>query len=679
MMEYKGNYEIVNKNVQRIDERVSKKISSQGIFKKDNFFFFRIWIPDVAEVYVEIFNKNERMQKITTIGCKRNNDLWTGKISEIYEGYYYLFKIKRTKDQPFEYIFDPYAKVFAPFDWEGTTQKIPLAVIVDWEKTLVEEIETIPLKTNLNNGVDPLIYELHIRDFTSLLDQNNFKNRLGTFNAALENNIFEYLKDLGITHLQLLPIQSIYTLSDKNLNILNKNEGTGWTTNYNWGYDPLNYFSIAGWYSSDPKDPYARLREFKHFVNEAHKNGIAIIMDVVFNHMMINDLLETITPNYYFRNNSEVFPVDLPALNSEAKMVRKMMIDSLVYFAKYFGVDGFRFDLSTFIDKTTLCKMQDELKKINKNIVLHGEAWPFSDLKFENSFTKGVNTNSIKFAYFNDTIRNAIKGADSIEDNEKGLITSNYSKFSDFLVSITGNIQKFDYPNSEFIEKDAYSVFANEPNITLQYAACHDGFTLWDKIITTSNLSFSENINLYNQALMMQLTSQGRQLILAGTELLQTKPLDKSGQHDNRYLKILNNDNNLSNDKNDFVVDNSYKTTDYVNGLKWNHLQNRKIKEKVYDFLKKLLKFRNKTKYFRLHTAKEINRKLKYKEIRENFVVFSVKEKTNKAIVIHNFNDHPEHFDYNKYKLVLSSRHISLKDKKENIVPAKTSIILENK
>ncbi|UWD34019.1 alpha-amylase family glycosyl hydrolase [Mesomycoplasma molare] len=680
MYKYKGNYEDVFKNVDRLDYKLANKISNLGISKKNNFFYFRFWIPDVEEVYIDIFAKDDKMQRLATYSFKQYNDLWTVKVSEIYEGYYYLFKVKRKKNFPFEYVIDPYSKAFAPFDWEGKTNKIPLSVIVDWEKILTKDIPNIPLKSKWDNGVDPLIYELHIRDFTSLLDQKNFQNRLGTFNAALENNIFKYLKDLNITHLQLLPIQSIYTLNDKKLKILNKGQGSGWTTNYNWGYDPLNYFSIAGWYSSDPTEGSIRIREFKNFVNEAHKNGIGIIMDVVFNHMMTNQLFESIAPNYYFRNNSEITPVSDPAINSEARMVRKMIIDSLVYFAKYFGVDGFRFDLSTFTDKDTLLLAHKELKKINKNIILHGEAWPFSDLDFENSFTKGTNDNDIKFAYFNDTIRNSIKGSDSIEENQKGLIQGNYDNYGDFLVSIVGNVKEYNYPTSDFIKINNYNVFANEPNISLQYAACHDGFTLWDKIAVTSEEKFEENIALNNQALMMQITSQGRQLILAGTELLQTKPTDLSGQHDNRFLNILNEENNLSIDKNESVVDNSYKTTDYTNGMKWNHLSNDEIKNKVFEFTKKLFKFRNSTNFFRLKTTKEINKKVKFISIKSNFVVYSIIDKNDKIYVAHNFNNFAVNdFDYKNLKIKISSRAITKEEIKEQIIPAHTSIIFLEK
>ncbi|UWW00603.1 hypothetical protein NW064_05245 [Mycoplasmopsis felis] len=130
------------------------------------------------------------------------------------------------------------------------------------------------LKWTKNNHTDSFIYELHVRDFTSLKNQNELKNQLGTFNSLLENNLFDYVKKIGMTHAQfLLPIHSAYTVNDLNNSILLKNQGDKWTTNYNWGYDPHNYFSINGIYSSNPKDPYNRIKEFRELIDEARRKG----------------------------------------------------------------------------------------------------------------------------------------------------------------------------------------------------------------------------------------------------------------------------------------------------------------------------------------------------------------------------------------------------------------------
>ncbi|WGI36751.1 alpha-amylase family glycosyl hydrolase [Mesomycoplasma lagogenitalium] len=678
MIKYNGDYLKVSNNVKTIDEKLNLQNKYLGVQKVKKGFKFTFWAPLAKEVYLELFDENK--QKLQSFLLKNNKGFWTITIASAYESKLYLYKILNKDQRQYQITFDPYAKAFFPFDWKGKTKEIPYSVIVDWQKILVNEIPNKPLISNLNNGVDPLIYELHIRDFTSLLNQNDFKNRLGTFNAAIENKIFDYLKDLSITHLQLLPVHSIYTINNNDLKILNKNQGSGWTTNYNWGYDPLNYFALNGWYSNNPKDAQSSIGDFKNFVNKAHENNIAVIIDVVYNHMMFNDLLEKIVPNYYFRNKSKVKPVAFPALNSEAKMVRKLILDSLIYYAKYFGVDGFRFDLSTFIDKQTLKEIAVKLRKINPNIILHGEAWPFSDLDFNNSWTKGINENKYKFAYFNDTIRNAIKGADDIANNEKGLIFGNFNKMDDYIFSVVANLKNFNFPKEISTKNKNYELFTSDPSLALQYVACHDGFTLWDKINVISDRNLNENIALYKQALMMQITSQGRQLILAGTELLQTKPTDFSGQHDNRTLKILNKNNILNqDDNNDQVCDNSYKTTDYTNGIKWKHLDNQVVKSEVFNFLKQLFTFRNNSKFFRLDSAKKINSALKFLKIETDFIAYEIKIENEKVLVIHNLKNDNVNYLVENMELIFSSRS---KIDKQNIyqsIPGRTSLIFKQK
>lgn len=212
-------------------------------------------------------------------------------------------------------------------------------------------------------------------------------------------------------------------------------------------------------------------------------------------------------------------------------MVRKLIIDSLKYFVLYYNVDGFRFDLSSFLTKDTIDEIHNELVKIKPNIILHGEAWKFSDLDYHNTYVKGVSTNTIKFAYFNDTIRDAIKGSD--HKNDPGLIVHNDQRLlSKYLVSIPGGIKdyKFDHKlKLKFDDRD-YDQFANDVGINLAYSHCHDGMTLWDKLnVSTKELSFDERIQRYRQGLILSTLTMGRQLLLAGSELLQSKPNDESG------------------------------------------------------------------------------------------------------------------------------------------------------
>ncbi|MCU9936877.1 alpha-amylase family glycosyl hydrolase [Mycoplasmopsis cynos] len=158
----------------------------------------------------------------------------------------------------------------------------------------------------------------------------------------------------------------------------------------------------------------ARIEEFKNFVDLAHKNGIGIILDVVYNHMMDNHILDDVVPIYYYRDEATKKPVIFPPLADERYMVRKLMFDSLKYFVEVFNVDGFRFDLSCFHHKETIDYIVTNLRKIKPNLVFHGEAWKFTDLNLEDSYIKGITNNKLLFGYFNDSIRDAIKGSEHL-------------------------------------------------------------------------------------------------------------------------------------------------------------------------------------------------------------------------------------------------------------------------
>ncbi|VEU59402.1 alpha-amylase family glycosyl hydrolase [Mesomycoplasma neurolyticum] len=659
------------KYINQIDKQFAT-YQKLGLFKEKQHFILNFWAPLAIKVQLIIYNKIEADKIIKKMFFKRKNKIWQIKIPFEFKDHFYHIKIYNLNDKN-KIVLDPYAKSLSTFDWNGETNNIPKAAIFDWEKLFLNKTKN-KLKINTNENL--IIYELNIRDFSSLMNNKNCGTRKGTFKCAQNLNVFKYLKKLNVNYLQLLPIHAIYTLNDKNLNILNKNEGNKFITNYNWGYDPMNYFSLAGWYFTDPSDVSNRIKEFKEFVDEAHKNNIGVIMDVVFNHLMTNKILEDILPNYYFRNNSKIVPVSEPALNTEAKMVRKLIFDSLIYFAKYFNIDGFRFDLSTFIDKTTLDLICKKLKKINPNIVLHGEAWQFSDLDYKNSYTKGITVNNYNFAYFNDTIRNAIKGNDSLElaSNDYGLIQGNLNYLNDYLVSIVGNTKKVK-TNLKFKNKKiSYEVFAKDPNMSLQYSACHDGFTLWDKLVTTTDLPFRETLKLYRQALIMQFSVQGKQLILAGTELCQTKPTDFSGQDSEKSLKIINSQNSIFDFENLWVNSNSYKTTDYTNGIKWNNLNNLFIKKFVFSFTSKLLKAYKNSIFFNLNIK---NKKIIFHTIKKDFIYYEIQVTKDSLFVMHNFSQNKKILKNIKFNKILFNSDFDNIIQNEFVISAKSSIIFK--
>ncbi|VEU76223.1 hypothetical protein [Mycoplasmopsis columboralis] len=620
-----------------------------GVTKNNEGFLIKLWQPIAKNVEVLIF-KDYLSNDFQVLNMNKKEQIWELQLSNEYQGSFYQYRITHSDDSV-TIALDPYAKSMAPFN--HLQQKVGKALIFDWDTTINKPQK---LQPQISNNIKAIVYELQIRDFTSIYP-GKLQAKNGTFNAALEANIFEHLTNLNITHLQLLPLQSTYTVNEFEQKIYLQNQGNGWNTNYNWGYDPHNYFTLNGIFSSDPLSSVQRIHEFANFINEAHKNKIGIIMDVVFNHLMHNDIFNNILPGYYFRNNAKQYPVDQPPLATQRFMVRKLIIDVLKYFVQYFNVDGFRFDLSCFFDKQTHEQIAFELRKINPNIILHGEAWPFSDLEFSSTYIKGYNDNDFEFAYFNDTLRDSITCNENNKSQKGLIIENNLEQFKRYVSSIVGNLKDYKWGDIEH-SNNFYDLFANTTKINLGYVSCHDGFTLWDKIIINSkNNTFEELIEKYRKALIMLHTTQGRKLLLAGTELLQSKPCDFSGQDGNRCEVSLSKDYlNLNAEKN-MVHPNTYKTTDYVNSMKWQNLNLPLVKDKVFDFISQLNAFKLETEFFNLTDLEQIQKNINFVEVNSSkgLIIFEVAVNKEKVVVMHNFSTHKHLYEQYKDMNVLFS------------------------
>ncbi|WP_322961465.1 alpha-amylase family glycosyl hydrolase [Mycoplasmopsis cynos] len=667
------------KSFNEFDNTFAHKHDDLGVNIIKDQINIKLWQPLAKEVKILLYktsnlDRSESFKMDKREDLKNHYSVWEISLSkEKYQDYYYQFEIIQ-EDNTRTIALDPYAKSLAPFNWEGKGYKVAKGVLLKKDPIEIGK-KPCDLDVKWNNSVDPIIYEMHVRDFTSLFDEYEIKDKL-TFNGLIQANIFEYLKKLNITHLQLLPIHAAYSVNDLDRKILLKNQGSKWSTNYNWGYDPLNYFSINGLYSTNAENPYARIEEFKNFVDLAHKNGIGIILDVVYNHMMDNHILDDVIPGYYYRDEATKKPVIFPPLADERYVVRKLMFDSLKYFVEVFNVDGFRFDLSCFHHKETIDYIVTNLRKIKPNLVFHGEAWKFTDLNLEDSYIKGITNNKLFFGYFNDSIRDAIKGSEH-EVNSPGLIHKyNKEQFLEYTSSIVAGLKNYSFgeiPHSV----DSYSLFNEDVGINLNYAACHDGFTLWDKVnIFAENKTFIERIEMYRQGIMMSVVAQGRYLMLAGTELLQSKPCDYSGEESERCVISPYDDFGLEPENNSYCP-NSYKTTDYTNGIKWNNLKNKDVKKYVFDFVADLNKFRMNTDYLRLDTNEKIIKRLKFLEsdVEKGILIFKIDniDHTKELIVMHNFGT--KDYDIKNYNgSVLFESKI---DNKNNILQANSTIIME--
>ena len=608
-----------------------------GVKLNDDYAVFKVWSPPAARIDVIFYDENQNQISVdkTFSMIKDKQGVFSLMInsldvenSESLEGLFYQYKV-------FAYgkaklALDPYSFSMAAFNPNGD-DKIGKSAIVSMKsgKSLPTNFRhSFSNSSIMANDVDLIAYELHIRDFTSQVGV--VKHELsGTFVGATKK--INYLKQLGITHVQLMPVMNFYTINETNRTFSNS-EATN--SNYNWGYDPHNYFSLEGWFSTDATNPYKRIIEFKELVNELHKNNIGVILDVVYNHTYIVETYENIAPTCYYRYNSEMkisgHSGAGPSLETRHSMVRKLIIDSLKHFVTEYHIDGFRFDLMGFIDHETMKLIRKEVGKVyNPNnineLILHGEAWIFSDLDTSenttdiNAATTKINypKENINLAFFNDTSRDSYAG----KNENRGFVQGNFLEIDRVVSAIVGGIKTYKTDNLT-IHKDVfynnYNLFAEYPSSCLNYLSIHDGLTLWDKI----NLSWQDSTGFERARLMrlasaMLFTSQGKIILHGGDELLRTKPLSKFDKERNRALtsQFVNEEENSC-----YFHENSYCSNDYTNMFRWDRMNNQyaPIVRNMIEYYKGLILMRRSISALRMNLTKNICNGLKFISISNN-------------------------------------------------------------
>ena len=389
------------------------------------------------------------------------------------------------------------------------------SVVIDLNELL--KIENIKPQNVINNYVDAIIYETHIRDLTE--DSSNDVKNKGKFLGFCEANRkskggnpagLDYLKYLEVTHIQIQPVLDFNSKDDLKTN--------DW---YNWGYDTISFFALEGSYSLHPEKANERNIEFKTMVEEYHKNDLRIVMDVVYNHIYEyeNSDFEKIVPHYYFRRRRNHYLANASGCGndfaSERKMARKIIIDSVRYLFTYFDIDGLRFDLMGLIDIETINACYKIAKGIKKDAIIYGEGWEMGEELPRESKASKSNFNELKnIAFFNDTYRDIVKGPSSnFNLHEKGYICGNL----DYVFGL-------DYAFHAGILPLSYQPMFNNANQSVNYLECHDNNTLFDKLLVSNAFEeeriLLDRVNLANQILLL---SFGVPLIHAGQEIGQSK------------------------------------------------------------------------------------------------------------------------------------------------------------
>ncbi len=556
---------------------------------------FRLWAPTASDVKLNIYDTYNQVTPTAHAMTKAEKGTWTKTLDGDLKGKFYTFEV--AVNGITNEAVDPYAR----------------AVSVNGEKgAIIDLADTNPSgwleqeKPAFGNATDAVIYELHVRDF-SIHPQSGMKNK-GKFLAFTEENTkgpngtstgISYIKDLGVTHVQLLPIYDYATVDETKLD----------QEQFNWGYDPKNWNAPEGSYSTDPTKPEVRIKELKQAIQSMHAKGLRVIMDVVYNHVFNLDPsnVNKIVPGYYFRYKEDGSPANGTGVGnetaSERSMMRKLIVDSTNYWAKEYKLDGYRFDLMGIHDTITMNKVRSDMTKIDPNFVIIGEGWIMG-----NSLDDRLKANQMNapvmpgIAHFNDYIRDGVKGS-VWNDGDRGWVNGNLAAVNKVKGGIVGGIQT----NEMALQ------FTKTPDQSVTYVEAHDNLTLWDKLEKTSGeLPEPVRIQMHKLASSIALTSQGVAFIHAGQEFLRTK----GGDH------------------------NSYKSPDSVNKLDWA----RKDKySDVVDYFKGLIQLRKEHPAFRMMNSADVRNNLKFLPDQEGVIAYTLNGKAlgddwQTIAVVHNAN-----------------------------------------
>ncbi len=511
-----------------------------AVYKKSGTTF-KVWAPIAERVAVKLYatgsSDEEGAQEIsTTVMKKGEKGVWSVTIKGDKKNLYYTYLV--TNNGVTTETADVYSK----------------AVGVNGNRSMIVDLDsTDPDGWDKDNHVlcddptDAIVWEVHVRDFSKSEISGVSLKYKGKYLAFTEkgttvgdkgdvSTCVDYLKKLGVTHVQLMPVFDYATVDETS----NDSE------EFNWGYDPKNYNVPEGSYSTNPYDGNVRIKEFKQMVKALHDAGIGVIMDVVYNHTYTakGSCFENTVPGYYYRLNEDGSFSDGSGCGNETAsehlMYRKYMIDSILYWTNEYHIDGFRFDLMGVHDVETLNLIREALDKKVKNgnrIIMYGEPWTASALatKEKTAVKDNAKLLSDRIGVFNDTFRDAVKGH-VFNAQEPGFVQSG-TGVQTLRNSIAANTV------------DA-TAFLKQPSQSVTYVSAHDNYTLYDKLIlsTKNDESYDQRdesiVDMNKLAAAILMTSQGTIFMQAGEEFARTKLGDE----------------------------NSYISSDKINQLDWNNL-----------------------------------------------------------------------------------------------------------
>ncbi len=601
----------------------------------------KLWAPTANHIELRLYDSDDNAAPATKVIEMQRGDkgVWTSVLNGDYKNWAYDYQL-HFGDGTVTTTDDPYAR----------------AVTINGTRSVIEDVNQVkPADFNrmpsFGDATNAVIYETSVRDFTKdpnsgVTDKGKFLGMVesGTHTASGQVTGLDYLKDLGVTHVQLMPMYDFASVDETSSN-----------PGYNWGYDPKNYNVPEGSYSTDASDPTTRIMEMKEMINGYHKAGIRVVMDVVYNHVysMGDQAFQKVVPGYYFQYDAEGHVTNGTGVGndvaSERKMVRKYILDSVKYWASEYNIDGFRFDLMGILDVDTMNAIRAELNAIDPGIMVYGEGW---DMRATNHDLGAAQYNADKVdkdvGFFSDDIRNAIKGAE-FGGISKGLVEGNGQEenYNDHAQAfVDGFLGGKNYANAT--TSHPYQA----PTQTINYVACHDNRTLYDMLTALMPEESEANLVKRDQlATSMAMLAEGVPFVNAGQEALRTKGGD----------------------------DNSYQSSDTVNAINWDRVQ---ANQGMVNYFKQLVNLRKGEKVFRLTNYDDISKSVKVLQSgQDGIFAFEYLAGGHKLFVLFNVNDQAANFDaYNLSagRILLTSENGAQLGNVTNLAALSTLVVRED-
>ncbi len=554
---------------------------------------FTLWSPAAQNVRVLLYDTDRNSAATDTLEMNRGEKgVWRAAVPQKLYGKFYTFQVQ-TQGQWLAETPGIYAKAVGTNGRRAAVIEMSQTDPQGWDK------DHGPVVENINDAV---IYEMHHRDFSihqsgGIVHKGKFLalTEAGTHNNSGAKTGIDHLKELGVTHVHILPSYDFNSVDESNLP----------ANQYNWGYDPQNYNAPEGSYSTDPSAPAVRIREMKEMVQALHNAGIGVIMDVVYNHTGDNggSNFSLTAPGYFYRHNPDGSYSNASGCGNETASDRQMMqnfiVNSVKYWASEYHIDGFRFDLMAIHDIETMNRVARELKAINPSIFVYGEGWTAGDspLVVERRALKENVGKMQGIAVFSDDLRDAVKGHYSNEA-DRGFATGKPGNEETVKIGIVASTAhpQVDYSkgnNSKF-------AYATAPTQIINYVSCHDDLMLTDKLAKSmpeADVTTRQRAARLAQTIVF--TSQGTPFMFAGEEIFR----DKKGVH------------------------NSYVSPDYINAIDWDL---KTANSDQFEYYRELIALRKAHPAFRMTAAADIAKNLVFdNETRSNVISYSLKNHAN--------------------------------------------------